>query len=204
MIQAWKGRYSSMVLVAVLALALAGTAVLAACGSKAPDTTAKGPTAKGGLAVARAALSTTAPDAKLLVVQTASAVTATATPVWGYLFGSPKDDKTYVVYVENGKATPAQPYGDAGLSATEWSAVPNTDAWKIDSDEAYKKAFAAAGGKGAPAAWAMGLVTYVPKAAATSTVQPFVWSVMFEPGASGIGTAPVEVDAKTGTAKVVK
>ena len=168
-------RTSRPIMVVLLgAVALALVAILAACGGNAA-TTVKGTTAKGALPVAKSALSTTAPDAKLLVVQTASAVSATATPVWGYLFGSPKSDKTYVVYVENGKATPPQEYGQAGLSAAEWSAVPGTDVWKIDSDEAYKKAFAAAGGKGTPPAWAMGLVTYVPKAAATSTVQPFVW-----------------------------
>lgn len=194
-----RSKITTLAVAAILSIAL-----LAGCGGNSGTTTATGPTAKGSLPVARSALSTMAPDAKLLVVQTAQAVTATATPVWGYLFGSPKTDKTFVVYVENGKAMAAQEYGTAGLTAQEWAAVPGTDLWKIDSDQAYKTAFAAGGGKGTPEAYAMGLVTYVPKAAATSTVSPFVWSVVFQPGASGVTTATIEVDAKTGTAKVTK
>ena len=50
--------------------------------------------------------------------QTAQAVTPTATPVWGYLFGSPSTDKTFFVYVTAGRSMGAKQYGQAGLSAS--------------------------------------------------------------------------------------
>jgi hypothetical protein len=188
-------RYPGLVLAAALALALV---VLPGCSGKPAATAPQGMTAKAALPIARSALSTTAPDAKLLLVQTAQAVTPTSTPVWAYLFGSPKSDKTYVVYVDKGKASPASEYSKAGLSKTEWAAVPGTDEWKVDSDQAYSKAFTASGGKGVPAAWGMGFVTYIPKAAGATTEKTFVWSVMFQPGASGATTGTIQVDAKTG------
>jgi hypothetical protein len=144
-----------------------------------------------------------APDAKLLVVQTAQAVTPTATPVWGYLFGSPKTDLTYVVYLSNGQSMGAKEYGKAGLNAAEWAKVPGTDAWKVDSDVALSKALAISGANGNPAAYIMGFVTYKP-ATDTSTVQPFVWSVQFDPGASGATTKAIDVNATTGVAAVTK
>jgi len=196
MIHVRTGRLAKIV--TTLALALAIASVVAGCGGTSADTTQKTGTAKAGLPVAKSALSTMAPDAKLLLVQTATGVTPTATPVWGYLFGSPKNDKTYLVYVAGGKAMPASEYGAAGLSASDWSSVPGTDSWKIDSDEAYQKALAANGAKGTPAVYNMGFVTYVPPSETASASKTFVWYVEFEPGASGGTTSTIEVDAKTG------
>jgi len=199
-----QARFATIAFVAVLALAVT---LLAGCGKTASTTTStpvpKAGTALGSLAIAKSSMTTTAPDAKLLVVQTAEAATPTSTPVWGYLFGSPANDKIWVVYVANGVSMGAQEYGTAGLSKTEWAAVPGTDGWTVDSDTAYTKALAASGAKGAPAAYMMGLLTFKPTSD-TSTVQPFVWSVQFDPGASGATTSSINVDAKTGVATLAK
>lgn len=180
----------------VVAMSVAALLFAAGCSKPASQSTApKGSTAKGGLSVAQSALSTMAPDGKLLVVQTAQAVTTTGTPIWAYLFGSPKSDKTFVVYVRDGKAMGASEYGKAGLtSKNEWAAVPSTSEWKVDSDEAYKKA-AAAGVVKNPQEYGMGLVTYLPKSETTSTTKPFVWYVTLR---SGTATGTVKIDAKTG------
>ena len=198
-----QARFATIAFVAVLALAVT---LLAGCGKTTGTTSTpvpKGGTALGSLAIAKSSMTTTAPDAKLLVVQTAEAATPTSTPVWGYLFGSPANDKIWVVYVANGVSMGAQEYGTAGLSKTEWAAVPGTDGWTVDSDTAYTKALAASGAKGAPAAYMMGLLTFKPTSD-TSTVQPFVWSVQFDPGASGATTSSINVDAKTGVATLAK
>jgi hypothetical protein len=197
-----RARFATIAFVAVLALAVT---LLAGCSKTAGTSTptTKSGTALGGLAIAKSSMTTTAPDAKLLVVQTAEAATPTSTPVWGYLFGSPANDKIWVVYVANGVSMGAQEYGTAGLSKTEWAAVPGTDGWTVDSDTAYTKALAVSGAKGAPAAYMMGLLTFKPTSD-TSTVQPFVWSVQFDPGASGATTSSINVDAKTGLATLAK
>jgi len=198
-----QARFATIAFVAVLALAVT---LLAGCGKTAGITSTPVPkagTALGSLAIAKSSMTTTAPDAKLLVVQTAEAATPTSTPVWGYLFGSPANDKIWVVYVANGVSMGAQEYGTAGLSKTEWAAVPGTDGWTVDSDTAYTKALAASGAKGAPAAYMMGLLTFKPTSD-TSTVQPFVWSVQFDPGASGATTSSINVDAKTGVATLAE
>ena len=192
-----------LVLSLVLALALVGAA---GCGKKASSTTPtapKGETAKEALPAAQSTLSTTAPDAKLLLVQTAQAVTPTATPVWAYLFGSPKTGKLYVVRVADGTAMPASEYGSAkDLGTFEWDKVPGIDAWKVDSTEAYQKAYGASGATSNPAQWVMGLLTYVPKTESTTTPTPFVWSVQFDPGASGATPNVIQVNATTGATKV--
>lgn len=182
-------------------LALSALLITTGCGDSKKDAeTVQG--AKAGLAVAQSALETMAPDAKLLVVETAEGVTPTSTPVWAYLFGSPESDKTYVVYVSDGKSMNASEYGTAGLNEAEWSKVPGTDDWKIDNDEAYDKALELSGADGEPAAYYMGFQTYVPEAfAASSTVSAFTWYVSFDPGESGASTATIAVDAKTGEAK---
>lgn len=200
MIHVQTGRLAKTATTLVLALAIA--TVVAGCGGTPAATTPKAGTAKAGLPIAKSALSTMVPEAKLLLVQTAARVTPTTTPVWGYLFGSPKSDKTYIVYVADGKAMPASEYGAAGLSASDWAAVPGTDSWKIDSDEAYKSALAANGAKGAPAAYNMGFITYVPPSETTSETKTFLWYVEFEPAAGGGTTSTIEVDAKTGAAVV--
>jgi hypothetical protein len=191
---------TGIVLAAALALAMA---LLAGCGQTPAAKIKGGPTALDNLAVARSALTTRAPDAKLLVVQTAQGVEPTGTPVWGYLFGSPSTDKIYIVYVAHGTSMGAQEYGKAGLSKAEWAKVPGTDSWKIDSPDAYSKALAASGAKGAPRAYMMGLMTYKPQVD-TSTAEPFVWSVRFDPGKSGATTRTIDVNANTGAATVSK
>jgi hypothetical protein len=198
-----RARFATIAFVAVLALAVT---LVAGCGAKTTATKpvpTSGPTALGSLAIAKSSMTTTAPDAKLLVVQTAEAATPTSTPVWGYLFGSPANDKIWVVYVANGVSMGAQEYGTAGLSKTEWAAVPTLDGWTVDSDIAYTKALAVSGAKGAPKAYMMGLLTFKPTSD-TSTVEPFVWSVQFDAGASGATTSSINVDAKTGAASIAK
>jgi len=189
----------------MLAVAIAATGAFAGgCAKKADVAPVKsGSTAIGSMDAARAALSTTAPDAKLLFVQTAQAATATGTPVWAYLFGSPKSGKMYVVYALSGKVMGQQEYGASGLSDAEWAKVPGTQAWKVDSADAYKKALAASGAKGDPNAYMMALMVYKPKSD-TSTVDPFVWRVQFDPGKSGATTGTILVDAKTGAAELAK
>ncbi len=124
--------------------------------------------------------------------------------MWAFLFGSPSSDKTYVVYIAGGTTmSGAQEYGTAGLSAAEWAKVPGTEAWKIDSDAAYKKALEVSGAKGTPTGYMMGLLTYKPEAD-TSTVEAFVWNVQFDPGDSGATTSSIKVDARTGAAAVAK
>jgi len=187
--------------IVTIAFALALVVALAGCGNKATTDATQpaaqtGLSAKAGLPLAASALATMAPDAKLLVVQTADAVTTTSTPVWSYLFGSPKDDKTYLVYVENGKAMPASEYGTAGLKKAEWDKVPNADDWKIDSEAAAKSARAAAGAS-ATSAYTMGFLTYVPSDDKKTTTKVFTWYVSFDP-TSGATTGTVEVDANTG------
>ena len=197
------GRLAGIVAAAVLAVVL--LSMLTGCGNKSEKSTPTGDTAQAYIPVARSALSTMAPDAKLLLVQMADATTPTSTPVWVYLFGSPKSDKTYVVYVDQGNAMPATEYGTAGLSADEWKKVPSEDTWKVDSDEAYDKALEASGAKGDPLAFFMGLQTYVPESiAATATVKPYIWYVSFDPGKSGATTSTIEVNAKTGSTKVAE
>lgn len=162
-------------------------------------------TAISGIEVARSSLSTTAPEAKLLVVQTAAAVTTTSTPVWGYLFGSPKTDKTYVVYVADGEVTRSGEYGKAGLSAKEWAKIGSADAFTIDSDEAYTKALAVSGAKQGvlPPRYLMGLQTYVSaKNAKESGAAPYTWYVVFDPGASGATSSTIDVDGNTGQAAI--
>lgn len=196
-------RYTRTAMAVLLALALA--AVLTGCNKKAAETPTAGSTAKGNVSVAQSALSTTAPDAKLLMVQTANVVTTTSTPVWQYLFGSPKDGSIFAVTVKDGKVMTKQPYGTAGMDDSEWALVPSADEWKTDSDVARKNALAASDKNSESTPWAMGLVTYVPKSAASSTtIEPFVWSVAFDPqGTLGTPNA-VDVDAKTGKATVSK
>jgi hypothetical protein len=162
-----------------------------------------GPTALGNLAAAKSALSTTAPDAKLLVVQTAQAVTPTGTPIWGYIFGSAKTGNAYMIYVANGVSMGVQDLGSAGLGTSEWAKVPSTDTWVVDSDAAYTKALAVSGATGDPAQYIMGFEMY--KAAAdTSTIEPFTWIVQFDPGKSGATTLPIDVNVKTGAASIAK
>lgn len=193
-----RSRLATLVIPAFVGVVTAG---LLGCngGSGTPSS---GPTALGSLSAAQSALSTMAPDARLLVVQTASSVTPTGTPVWVYLFGDPKTDKTYLVYATDGQPMGgAQEYGTAGLSETDWKDVPDEYEWTVDSDDAYSKALAASGATGDPAAYMMGLMTYK-SSADTSTVEPLVWNVWFDPGSSGATENTILVDAESGDASV--
>ena len=187
------------------AVAVALLLLVSGCGGKSSGTTTgeTGPTALGSLSAARSSLSTMAPDAKLLIVQMAQGATPTDTPVWAYLFGSPSSDKIFAVYTTGGKVMQAQEAGTGGLSADQWKDVPGTEYWKVDSDEAYKKAVAVSGASGDPAGYYMGMLLYK-SPEDTSTVKPFVWQVFLEPGKSGATTSTIEVDAKTGSAAVAK
>jgi hypothetical protein len=179
-----------------LAITVALVLTLAGCGGQ-KSTTPEAASAKAGLPIAISSLSTMAPDAKLLVVQTTGVASTTSTPVWQYLFGSPKTDKTYMVVVKDGKATETAEYGTAGLSAQEWAKVPGTDFWKIDNADAYKTALASAKASG-EAGYTMGFLTYIPAADVGSTTLPRVWYVSFDPATSKATTGTVGVDANTG------
>ncbi len=184
-------------LLLVVALLLT-VATVTGCGTKKSTTTnvAKpaGETAKNAYPTALTAVeATAAPDAKLLLVQTARTVTPTSTPVWAYLFGSPKSEKLFIVEVQNGKADKPTLYGTAAKGQIEWAKVPGIDQWKIDSDEAYVKAVQAAAIKGTPP-YLMGFLTYTPSSQATSTAEPFVWNVQFTSGFTGV----IRVNATTG------
>ena len=178
---------------AAIAVVLVALFLLAGCGAKQADSSAQpsaSASAKAGLATATSAVSTAAPDAKLLVVQTSGAVTSTSTPVWSYLFGSPKTDKTYLVLVKDGKAVQTTEYGTANLTAAQWAEVPSLDSWKIDSPEAYAKARATNNAN--PSA------TYLPPTAAGSASKALTWYVSFDPQTSNATTGTVELDVKTG------
>lgn len=174
---------------------------LAGCGSKSANSTTSthptGATAKDDLPLAVSALATIAPDAKLLVVQTGNVVTATSTPVWSYLFGSPKSGKTYLVEVKDKKPSPVVQYGTAGLKTNEWALIPPTSDWKTDSNTAYATAVKAAQVFG-DTAYTMGFLTHIPASDTSSTTKPMVWYVSFDP-ASNPATRTVMVDIKTGS-----
>ncbi len=200
MIQARTSRLTKILIVMAATFALA--VLVAGCGDKPAETpVASGDTAQGSLPVAQSALSTMAPDAKLLLVQTATSVIDTAPPVWAYLFGSPETDKTYVVYVSDGAVMSAAEYGEAGLGAEEWPKVPGTEDWKIDSDAAYDSALAESGLSGT-SAYSMGFTTYIPSTEGTAGGEAFTWYVSLEPKVSGETTATVQVNATTGKAKL--
>ena len=183
----------------VLGVAAALLLLAAGCGASGPETNK---TAKSNLAAAQAAMSAKASDAKLLVVQTAAGVTPTETPEWAFMFGTQGDSKIWIVSVKNGQATSVSEYGAAGLTAADWAAIPGTGDWKIDSDEAYRKAVAESGAKTDPSSYNMGFITYLPPAEASSTTKAFVWYVAFDPGTSGATTRTIAVDAKTGATSV--
>ena len=182
--------------------ALAAVAVFGGLGSGS-GTPSDASTALGSLEVAESALSTTVPDARLLIVQMMASSTPTGTPQWAYLFGSPSTDMAYLVYTTDGEIMTSMEYGSVGLSADEWADVPETKAWRIDSDAAYEKALAVSGATGDPAGYFMGLMMYK-TAEDTSTVEPLQWNVWFDPGASGATTNLILVDATSGETEVTE
>ena len=195
----------------MLALALVlVVGVVAGCGSNAASssssssTAPKGATAKDAYTLAKSALSTKAPDAKLLVCQAADTISTTSTPIWEFLIGSPKTDAVWAVLVQNGKAE-ASDYGTADLSDAEWAQVPAESAWKVDSPAAHDAALKVYP-NGAVAKYFMGFVTYIPKSAqAENTTKPMTWVVSFDPASIGnAATSTVNVDMGTGVATLPK
>jgi hypothetical protein len=161
--------------------------------------------AKAAYNVAYAAVAATmAPDGKLLVCQAADTITPTSTPVWEFLIGSPKTNSVFAVLVKDGKAE-ASPYGSADLSPAEWSAVPTTQGWKVDSPQAHEAALTVYP-NGKTADYFMGFVTYIPKSAqAENTSKPMTWIVSFDPASKGqAATSTVNVDMSTGAATLAK
>ncbi len=176
---------------------------LTGCGEKAEEPVSTD-TARANYAVAESAVTSLAPDAKLLVVQTAQSASTTSTPVWSYLFGSPETDKTYLVIAAKGQTLGTSEYGTGGLTEQEWDEVPSDfKTWKIDSDAALKKAIEASGAKGDPRAYVMGFQTYIPSTS-TSGSKAFRWYVALDPGDSGATTSTIGVDAKTGETAIVE
>jgi hypothetical protein len=202
-----RSRYSTLVRAfAALGIVLALIA-LAGC-SKSQDTSSnsvkpKGMTAKQASEVAVKALATTAPDAKLLVAETAQPVSPTSTPIWEFLYGNPKTDVLYAIIVDNGKAQ-KQEYGKGGLSASEWAAVPNLSNWKVDSDAAYNAALKVYP-NGTKAQYIPGFVTYIPKRAGNTATKPMTWVFVFDERSKGnAATSTVNVDMATGSASLAK
>jgi len=193
-------------LAAVFAIAIMVVAALGGCKkSESTTTTAPGAlTAKSALPLAMSAVETSAPDAKLLLVQSRDVINTTSTPVWQFLIGSPKTDTIYAVTVESGEAN-AQVYGTADLSAEEWAAVPSADEWKIDSDEAHTAALKALNDGTEETAYLMGFVTYVPKSNTSTNVKPMFWNISFNPDEiTKAETNTVEVNVTSGEATVPK
>lgn len=182
----------------MLGLALVGCSK----GSAGSSSTQSKNTALDGLKLAQSAVSTMAPDAKLLLVQNGQVMTATSTPVWDYILGSPKTDKLYAVVVQGG-VPQAQEYGTANLG-TEWPNVPAVDVIKIDSNEALAKAKTVYPNAKDDTMYAMGLITYIPKSG-NSQAKAMTWYVQFDPSTQGkLATATVEVNATTGAAALAK
>lgn len=199
-------RHISIVLALALVLALGA---LAGCtnsqsGSSSTGTKPASTTAKDAYNIAYAAVAATqAPDGKLLVCQAADTITATSAPIWEFLIGSPRTNVVYAVLVKDGKAQSSQ-YGSAGLSPTEWSAVPSIQEWKIDSPEAHDNALTVYP-QGKDAAYFMGFVTYIPQSAKNSTSKPMTWIVSFDPTTKGTAaTSTVDVNMTTGAATIAK
>ena len=187
-----------VLIVGVIGILALSAVLLSACGKK----SAAAPTAMDNYPVARAAALKSAPDAKLLLVQTFEATAPTSTPVWYYLFGSPSTQKSYGVVASQGRLMSAEEVAREDFRSSEWSAVPSTDSWKIDSDAAYAKALDLGVADRSPGPYTMGFETYKPQAD-TSTVEPFTWRVTFYQGTNAQTTGTVDVDAATGSARVV-
>ncbi len=187
---------------AAIALAVVLAATVVGCGNQVAENAATGTvdlvgkSALESLPAATSALATMAPDAKLLFIQSGNSKEPTQAPVWGFLFGSPSSDKTYIVYVRDGKAMRPSEYGQAGLAKGEWPKVASADAIKIDSKAALDSARSKAGATDKDA-YSIALVVHVPAAETTTTTKPMVWYVSFDP-ASGAASGTVEVDARTG------
>lgn len=198
------GAWTRVIVLAFVALSLA---LLTGCGDDAPPEPAseQRSTALANLEAAESAIETTAPDAKLLVVQTPSASAAGGNPLWVYTFGSPETGQMFTVSLANGTVMNTAPAGAAPLEAEEWASVPETAAWEIDSDEAYEAALEVADFESTPTGYSMVLETYVPRSApAEPAVSAFVWYVSFRTGDGEELPTVVAVDARTGEATLVQ
>lgn len=190
-------------LVVLLVAVMLAAALASGCAKKTEVAPQSKATALGNLPWAQHELSASVPDAKLLVVSTDQPTSPKMAPTWLFTFGSPKTGSLYVVYVRGGRPIGVHVVDSSGLTAKEWSAVPGTDAWKIDSDSAYKAALAAVGATTTPGAYAMGMNTYK-TSIDTSTAEPFSWRVHLYPGQGGGATQTVDVNATTGAASISK
>ena len=182
-------------------LALVVLPVMAGCSGI--GSSKAGGTAKQSLSVAESAVSTMAPEAKLLYVETAGNVLPNSMPTWTYIFGSPKTNKSYTTIVQGNTVTTTHETGDVTIDSDEWSSVPNLGDAKIDSDEAYDKALKASGVDLAPSGYSMLLVPYVTRSAGeTVTTEPMKWYVTIQFDNDGKPMSVLsEVDAETGQAK---
>jgi hypothetical protein len=196
-----KERHSRLPVVFLVATLVLGAALLVGCTKTAAVKT--GPTARGNLPVAQSALSTTAPDAKLMSVRTYQPTGPTEAPAWIFLFGSPSMNSLFRVYVTNGQLVFVQPAGGVGLAASAWAAMPGTDAWTVDSDAAFAKAAAATKAVGTASAYSMGFET-IKSSMDASAAQPFVWRVTLYTGSTNTTMSTVDVNATTGAASIVK
>jgi hypothetical protein len=159
-------------------------------------------TAQGYYDIAYKSAKASVPDAVFFVVQVPTVATVTPSPTWGYLFGSKKSNKVYLVTVVGGKADKIQDLGASALKATQWATIPSVDGWKIDSNVALAKAAATyqqRTGKTASNKYAMGMATFVPTS--DSGIKAFVWTISFDPeGAGDAKSRRIDIDAKTGAA----
>lgn len=167
--------------------------LVAGCKSPAPVSP---DTALGSASVAKSVLSTVAPDARLLVMQTARTVEPSGTPEWSFLFGSPAADSIYLVRVKGGQSLGYVNYGPGGIKLSEYANVPDVAECKVDSDEAYQAALEASNAEATPHPYMMAIQFYVPSSQPNSdTVKPMVWYVDLD---TPSGPVQIHVDAKTG------
>jgi hypothetical protein len=156
--------------------------------------------AKNAAAAALETINAKHPGVKVLYGQMLSPTNATSTPMWQFLIGSPDDNSVYSAMVGNGK-TRWQSYGSVKMAKAEWSKVPTTTVWKIDSDVALKKALELYP-NGKKGTYFASFMTYLPNAAVDRSTKPMHWMFSFDPTVSK-GSAPtstVLVDMVTGKA----
>jgi hypothetical protein len=184
--------------------------MLAACNSKQPEEDIvaahkfiDSTKAKNAAQTALTMLSTSTPYPKLLVGQFSQPIPATATPVWQFLVGSPKDNALYAVEVKGGLAH-YKPWGTVNMKAPEWSNVPTIAVWKVELKEAREKALVIYP-QGKNAAYYANFMTYVPESSTDPSVKPLKWIIAFDPKSKGKApTTTIEVDMVTGAAAFAK
>jgi len=194
-----RGLRAALALILVL---LAGSLVAcnSASDSKADLKSATNDTslAKNAAATALQTINAKHPGVKLLYCQMVSPTNATSTPMWQFLIGSPDDNSVYSAMVGNGQAR-WQSYGSVKMGKAEWSKVPTTTVWKIDSDVALKKALELFP-NGKKGTYFASFMTYLPDAATDRSTTPMQWMFNFDPtlGKGSAPTSTVMVDMVTG------